>query len=776
MDPINTTAAESPADYGPGSAGECARWLSEIRLAEKEFEKWWEKAGKIVDRYKDERDGQSKNKHRMNLLWSNVQTLAPALYAAAPKPEIERRYKDNDPLGRAASQVLERCTAYSIQTHQDFDAVARAALLDYLLVGRGTTWERYVPHFREVKPRIPLTKVEPASIADDGVQIGGENEVEPDDADDLGQPAGKGSLMGRPIGGAKAMPGMGGQPMAAPAPAAPAQPQPGYVGPSGQPVDPSTVMMDDDGQPYAEGEPFEEIEYEEVVTDYVHWRDFLYNAARVWGEVRWVARRVYMTRTELVERFGKEIGSKVSLDFTPSNVPLTARDHGPEFQAYKKATVFEIWDKGTKSVIWIARDCKDYVLDKRKDPLGLTGFFPCPKPIFGTLANDSLVPVPDFIQYQDQANEVDELSERISLLVKALKVAGVYNAEAEGVQRLLQSGVENKLIPVDSWAAFASIGGMRGNIEWLPIEQIAGVLQQLYAARKAVKDEIYEVTGLADIIRGQGVASETATAQRIKGQFASLRLKDRQSEVARFCRDIVRIKSEIIAEHFSDETIALASGADLMGPDGQQLPQVLAMFRDDGIRNFRLDVETDSTIAADEQADKQAVTEFLGAVGQFMTQALPTGQQFPELIPMFGEMLMFGARRYRVGRGLESTIEQGIGSLAQKAQAAAQQPPKPDPKVQAEQQKLEMQAQAQQQKTQGDLAAQQARAQADIAIGQAKAQGEMQIDKLKAQHKMQLDEMQAQHQAQLDEHKAQMEMAAKMQPGPWWTEPLPPQQ
>lgn len=776
MDPIKTTAVESPADYGPGSAGECARWQSEIRLAEREFEKWWEKGGKIVARYADERDNQSRNAHRMNLLWSNVQTLAPALYAATPKPEIERRYKDNDPVGRAASQVLERCASYSIQTHQDFDAVIRAALLDYLLVGRGTTWERYVPHFREVKPRIPLTRAEPASIADDGVQVGGENEVEPDDADDRGMPAAAPSLMGRLIGGAKAMLGMGGQPMGAPMQASAAQPQPGFMGPSGQPVAPSTVLMDEGGQPYAEGEPYEEIEYEEVISEYVHWRDFLHNPARVWGEVRWVARKVYMTRTELVERFGKEIGNAVSLDFTPANIPMTARDNGPEFQAYKKATVFEIWDKPSKSVIWIARDCKDCVLDKRKDPLGLTGFFPCPKPVFATLTNNSLVPVPDFVQYQDQASEVDELSERISLLVKALKVAGVYNAEAQGVQQLLQAGVENKLIPVDSWAAFASTGGMKGNIEWLPIEQVAGVLQQLYLARKAVKDEVFEITGLADIIRGQGVASETATAQRIKGQFASLRLKDRQSEVARFCRDIVRIKSEIIAEHFSDETIALVSGADMMGPDGQQLPQVLAMFRNDGIRNFRLDVETDSTIAADEQADKQAVTEFLGSIGQFLGQALPTGQQMPELIPMFGEMLMFGARRYRAGRALESTIEQGIAALVQKAQAAAQQPPRPDPKVEAEQKKLELQAKAQEQKTQGDIAAQQARAQADIAIGQAKAQGEMTIEAMKAQHKMQLDEAQAQHQAQLDEHKAQMEMAAKVQPGPWWPQPQPPQQ
>lgn len=734
---IRTTAVESPKDFGTGPQAECARWQTEIKLAEAEVEKWLTRGDKIVARYKDERETAAEKDHKINILWSNIQTMAPAVYAAAPKPEIERRYKDADPLGRAASQILERATSYCLSCCQDFDAVAKAAVLDYLLVGRGTAWERYVPHFRTVTPQITLRqRMDSAEVQDDGTQIGGESDVDLGSEDD-------------------------------------AQEGQRYETLTGQPVDPTKVKQGDGG-PYMEGEPYEETEYEETVTDYVHWKDFLHNPARYWGEVRWVARKAYLTRAELVERFGKDIGSAVPLDFVPKGIP--EKTTGTEYDAYKKATVLEIWDKPSKTVYWIAKGYNQGLLDKREDPLGLSSFFPCPKPMYGTLANDKLVPVPDFALYQDQADELDTLSKRITLLSDALKVAGVYDSTQAGLQRLLQSGVENTLIPVDTWGAFAQAGGMQGVMQFLPIKEIAEVLQQLYVARKAVKDEIFEITGLSDIIRGQGMASETATAQRIKGQFASLRLRDRQGEVARFMRDVVRIKSEIIAEHFTDQTLALVSGAELMGPDGQMFAQALQLMRDDGIRNFRLDIETDSTIAADEQAEKQQVAEFLGSVGKFLQQALPAGQQTPELIPMFGEMLMFGARRYRAGRALESSIEQGMAAIQQRVQQAQHAPPKPDPKVEAERQKIELQAQAQQQKTQGDLQEQQARAQADIAIAQQKAQGEMQIEQTRAQHDMALDEARMQHQAQLETQKAavgaQVQMAKAQQPtGPWWPEP-----
>jgi hypothetical protein len=705
---------ETPQDFGEGPEAAARRWATEIDLAEKAFAPWTTRAQKIIKRYADdinsETDGNFKAKQRrVAILWSNVNTLAPALYAAPPKPQIERRFRDADPVGRAAAQVLERATSFALEMGQDFDGAARACVTDYLLTGRGCLWLRYNPHFRTVTPRVPLFPA-PVPPPEDGYQIGGDATTEVD-----------------------------AEPLAPPA-------LPAWMTPAGAPAEPGMVRFgDDDGAPYIDGEPYEEIEREEVLADHVHWSDFLHSPGRDWSEVRWVARRVFMTRAELIERFGEEAGRAVKLDYTPSNAPETA--DGERHQAFKKATVWEIWDKSGKKAVWFAPGLRDRLLDERPDPLGLSGFFPCPPPLYATLSGDSLSPIPDYVYYQGDAEALDTLAQRIASLQESIRVVGLYDKANSGVARLLQGG-ENEMIAVDQWAMHAQSGGVKGAVDWLPIGEIVGVLNQLYAAEKAAKDRIYEITGISDILRGQGVASETATAQGIKARYAGLRLSARQQAVARLLRDAVRIAAEIVGEKFSDETLMQAAGVAQMGPDGRMIAEALALLRQDGPRGFRLDIETDSTIAADEQEEKRSVTEFLGAVGQFISQSLPAMQAAPQLGPMLGEMLTFGARRYRAGRGMEAAIEQAVDALGQAAaQRQAQPQPgaaqRPDQKEQAAAQKTMLDMQERQQRLQADIAEQQARAQTDIRIAQEKAAADIQIATTKAQHQLQAEAMKA---------------------------------
>lgn len=709
---------ESPQDFGEGPEAETRRWSTEIELAEKAFQSWAERARKIINRYADDTtsdaplDSFSRGRRRVAILWSNIATLAPAVYAAPPKPQIERRFRDADPVGRAAAQVLERATSFALEMGQDFDGAARSAVTDYLLTGRGCLWLRYNPHFRKVTPQIPLfaapTTLPEVTLPEDGLQVGGDATTEVD-----------------------------AEPLAPPAPA--------WTTPDWAPVEPGIVRFGDDGAPYIDGEPYEEIEREEVLVDHVHWSDFLHAPGRDWSEVRWVARRVFMTRAELVERFGEESGRAVKLDYTPSTAPDTA--HGEQSQAFKKATVWEIWDKSAKRAVWFATGLRDRLLDERPDPLGLSGFFPCPPPLYSTLSGDSLSPIPDYAYYQDDADALDTLAQRIALLQEAIRVVGLYDKANPGVSRLLQGG-ENEMIAVDQWAMHAQSGGVKGAVDWLPIGEIVAVLNQLYAAEKAAKDRIYEITGISDILRGQGVASETATAQGIKARYAGLRLSARQQAVARFLRDAVRIAAEIVGEKFSDDMLMQAAGVAQMGADGQMFAQALALLRQDGPRGFRLDIETDSTIAADEQEEKRSVTEFLGAVGQFISQSLPAMQAAPQMGPMLGEMLKFGARRYRAGRGMEAAIEQAVEALTQAAaQRQAQPQPgaaqQPDQREQAAAQKVMQDAQERQQRLQADLAEQQARAQTDIRIAQEKAAADIQIATTKARHQLQAEAMKA---------------------------------
>lgn len=300
---------------------------------------------------------------------------------------------------------------------------------------------------------------------------------------------------------------------------------------------------------------------ESTPVDYIHWEDFLYfpATARTWSEVVAVGKRVYLTFTQMSTRFGKDIAKKIPLQ---KDERRKHDGYGTEDDSENevKGEVFEIWNKEDKSVYWVAEGY-DYLLDRKDDPLNLENFFPCPRPIIANQTNGTLVPVADYIEYQDQAAQIDELSQRIAMLTRACKVAGVYNAAAKGVQRLLNESVENELIPVDDWAAFAEKGGVAGQISFLPLKEIIGVLNELNGLKEKQIEEMDRLTGINDLMRGTNDARETLGGVRLKSNYTGTRLTARQNEMARFCRDTVRIMADIMCQHFSNQSLVEASGA-----------------------------------------------------------------------------------------------------------------------------------------------------------------------------------------------------------------------
>jgi hypothetical protein len=357
-----------------------------------------------------------------------------------------------------------------------------------------------------------------------------------------------------------------------------------------------------------------------------------------------------------------------------------------------------------------------------------------------------MIPVPDYCEYEDQAQELDNLTQRIYLLVKACKAVGVFNAEFKELGRLFTEGVDNKLFPVTAWAAMSEKGGLKGAIDMMDTSAIIKTLQQLYQSREVVKQSIYEISGISDILRGATNANETLGAQQLKANFGSLRLRATQGDVARFATDLFRIKAQIVCKFYPPELIVEMSGV-MNTPEGQN-PQLLQaavqMLSNSTIRDFHIQVEADTLAQIDEQADKQNANEAVQAIGLFLGQALPMVQQAPEMLPMMSEMLLFLVRRYRAGRGLESAIEQAMKSLQAKAQQAQQQPPqnpemmKLQAEQQAEQMRMQAQAQTEQMKMQAQAQLEQAKAQLDMQMQEAKAQADMQLEQMKEQFALQL--------------------------------------
>lgn len=500
-----------------------------------------------------------------------------------------------------------------------------------------------------------------------------------------------------------------------------------------------------------EPETFEQITNETTCIDYVYWKDFAHLPARTWEEVTWVARRVFLSLEEGVERFGEDFRQ------VPRNHKPAGEDdeESPDKAKLKKAEVWEIWCKSEKKVYWVAKDWEK-ILDERDDPLELENFFPCPKPYFATISTGSLVPVPDYAMYQDQADEIDEITSRIRHLTRSLKVMGIYAADEPAIERLLKEGNDAVLIPVKNWPAFMEKGGLGGAVQFMKLQDVVQALQHLYTAREACKQIIYETTGLSDILRGASMASETATAQQIKSQYASIRLNEMKDDCARFARELMRMKAEVMCSKYQPQTLVDISGI-MNTPDGQYAEQAIQLLKNEPLRNFSIDIETDTLVQLDEQTEKQNRMEFLSAAGGFLEKAVAAGQQAPELLPLLGEMLLFGIRGFKIGRTLEGTFETALEQMGQSQAQKAQQPPQPDPAIAAKQAEMQQSMQLEQMKMQAQQQAEQARMQVDLQIEQAKIQAESQARLAQMQQEAQLEQVNQSAQLEFERWKAQLE-------------------
>lgn len=436
------------------------------------------------------------------------------------------------------------------------------------------------------------------------------------------------------------------------------------------------AVFDEFGQELSPAEEAERIVNEDAPCDYIYWEDFFYSPARTWHEVRWVARRVFMTKDQLVARFGEAIAEQVPLGNYSKKDQVN--DQSPKHDPWSKAEVFEIWCKEKRKVYWYAKAC-DVILDVKDDPLGLDGFFPCPKPLAANVTSSNFMPRADYIFAQDQFNELDEINTRITWLTRATKVAGVYDKAAEGVQRVFNQTAENQLVPVDNWAMFAERGGIKGQVDWIPIDQVVNAIGHLRQYRQDKVMQIYEVLGISDIMRGSSKASETAAAQQIKAQFGSTRIQLKQFYIADWITQALRIKAEIICKHFQPDTIIKRSNIQRT-PDAPLAMAAIQLLKDEEMNEYRINIEADSMAALDWAAERDAAVQFMQGLGAFISQVAPMAQQVPQAAPVLMSLLQWSVSKFRVSTQIESVLDQAISSLKQQGMPQ----PQPDPLQMAE--------------------------------------------------------------------------------------------
>lgn len=418
---------------------------------------------------------------------------------------------------------------------------------------------------------------------------------------------------------------------------------------------------------------------ERVETDYVHWRDVLWGPARVWHEVPWVAFRSELSPKELKERFPKE-GPLVQVK---GKARAGEREEEGKPTPWARAVVWEIWHREDKRVYWYAEG-HPRVLDIQDDPLGLRRFFPCPKPMMALTTTTACVPCPEYYVAQDLYEEVDSLSQRIKLLLKAVKAAGVYNKEFGAHLQQLLDADDNVLLPMEAYGAFQEKGGLNGIIDWMPIEQLVKAIAVLSQHRQLAKDALYEVTGMADIMRGAGGGPGTsATEQAIKAKFGSVRLQKQQDEFAKFATELQRLKFEVMAKHFTPQTLIAASNV-MATPDRDKAQAAVQLLKSDAAF-LRIDVKPESVALQDFAQLKGEALELAETLTRFLQGIAPLAQNVPGAMPYVLRLLQASLSRLRGASALEGILDQAIAA----AERAASQPQPQQQGPSPEQAKLE---------------------------------------------------------------------------------------
>jgi hypothetical protein len=465
--------------------------------------------------------------------------------------------------------------------------------------------------------------------------------------------------------------------------------------------------------------------HEEVAARALEWRRMLFAPTAGWEQMPWIAFEVPMTRTQVEKRFGEDIAAAMRFDSAGlkdaqrglsdedadrgmASITADGETGTPTSSPFDTTSLWEIWSKDTQEVIWWSKGYTESVLDRQPDPLGLEKFYPVPRPLLATTKGQSLTPRPDIRYYEKRATEVETATKKLKTILDALSVSGLFPGDMQQEVKKLLDGT-NQMIPVSQWIQFMEKGGTSSLIQWLPIEAMIKAAQALITMRDQSKEAMFEASGVSDVMRATSDPSETATAQRIKGQYAGLRLSDRQRRMAEFARDHLRIMLEIALEHFDTETIADITGLDLPmtkaereaiamqaeqqqaqfaqtmqvyqayaqaveqgqmrgpmppppeEPEEIEIPEtsyeeVHERLRADYGRKVTLSIETDSTVLADEQADKEARIEFLSAFSQFVQQLGPMMQTGQFDMKTMKELLLFGVRGFPKSRTLEAMI------------------------------------------------------------------------------------------------------------------------
>jgi len=538
-----------------------------------------------------------------------------------------------------------------------------------------------------------------------------------------------------------------------------------FVDSEGNIVVTDAIAQDEQGY-FIETEELVDVENEKVCLEPVLYKDMLIDPdVRRYSRVKRMAFVEHYSEREFAEVFGRKALSTLPHD----------EDGLSNEDAKKKRNtivVYEYWDMFERECYWFAENGEDFIRPKnyinrddeeygeaiadKNGPYDLEHFFPCPPPLVINQPTDDFWPVPEFYQLQDLFDEIHSIFSRMVLLTRAIRSRILYDSNVEGLQAALNELSEADAIGVPNLAqALSGVGGrLDAVVQYIPVGELIAGLQQMYGGFEQRLNVIYKLTGTSDLLQGfvTDQTNRTFGERQMQEKYALNQQADSQQKMQEFVRASYELLVEMALKNFKDDSLVRYIIPQTLPPDHrEQFPQAMELLKNKRKR-FRIELETDSTIAINEEYDKARAIELANTLTAALEKVAGIAQSQPALVIPELHALKFLIQSFRQGKMFQNEITASIDQIIKAQEAMTEKPfDKDQMAMQLKREEMEFQRQLQQYKVQSDERIEVAKLQ--------QAQSTQAFEAQLAQFKLQQEASAAATQAQLEAYKVQSQQA-----------------
>lgn len=515
------------------------------------------------------------------------------------------------------------------------------------------------------------------------------------------------------------------------------------------------ISQDDEGY-FIETNQVIDVENERIILEPLLYSEIYIDPdIRRWERcMRWAVEYRY-SKTQFKARFGAD----ALVDVITTRDRQTSRTSDKE----QDIVVYEYWDKYDSECYFFAREGSKFITPKdMPDPefdesyqdlnglYNLEKFFPCPPPIRINSSTDEFWPIPEYYQVLEMVEDIHTIFSRMVAVTKAIRARLLYDDSITGLKEALNEAIEGDAFGVSNLAQSLSVNGgtLDGVVQYIPTDKLVESLNNLYIALESRLGSLFKITGTSDLLQGITTSNtdKTLGERQMEEKWAINQIAELQMKMANFVRDSYQLMTEMAIKNFKDESLEQYIIPRTLTPERQQnYPAAIEMLKQNSKR-FRIELETDSTIAINENYDKQIRFELVNVLTTSIEKVAAVSLQTPALAAIELHALKYLIQGMRQSKLFQGEITEAIDNVIKQAEEAAKNAPAPfnADEIAAQQKAEELR-----------LRAQEIEANINLAVAQSQSKERIELAKLN------LDSQLAGINTQLEQFKMNAEGAAK---------------